>query len=103
MTPTQEQCAKCGYPQSEHHHDGACYGICGKFVAPTAAAGVGDVPIPLMSWMANLGYATGHGDTLEDILNELHGQTIERCAQLLDDNGFYAGAIVLRRTLKVKP
>lgn len=27
-------CAKCGFPASEHHHDGACYGLCERFVPP---------------------------------------------------------------------
>lgn len=26
-----DKCADCGYPKSEHHHDGACYGLCGEF------------------------------------------------------------------------
>jgi len=25
------ECSTCGFPRSEHHHDGACYGICGEF------------------------------------------------------------------------
>lgn len=29
-------CARCGHPESEHHHAGACYGLCGEFVAPAA-------------------------------------------------------------------
>lgn len=28
-------CVRCGYPRSEHHHDGACYGLCGEFVGPS--------------------------------------------------------------------
>jgi hypothetical protein len=27
-------CARCGQPQSEHHYNGACYGLCGEYVAP---------------------------------------------------------------------
>jgi len=26
-------CRSCGFPESEHHYNGACYGICGVFVA----------------------------------------------------------------------
>ena len=25
-------CARCGYPRSEHHYNGACYGLCGEFI-----------------------------------------------------------------------
>lgn len=26
-----DKCSQCGFPEREHHHGGACYGICGKF------------------------------------------------------------------------
>ena len=29
---SSDKCANCGHPESEHHHSGACYGLCGKFV-----------------------------------------------------------------------
>jgi hypothetical protein len=29
-------CARCGFPRSEHHYHGACYGICGAFVSSGA-------------------------------------------------------------------
>jgi hypothetical protein len=32
-------------------------------------------------WMAAKGYATGHGDTIEDLLIELEGQALKRGAQ----------------------
>jgi len=48
-----------------------------------AAAGVGDKPQTTFP----------HGTLLVNA-------TIERCAQWLDDNGFYAGAIAMRRALK---
>lgn len=45
------KCARCDFPRHEHHHDGACYGICGEFVsaipksAPTdAGAGLRECP-----------------------------------------------------------
>lgn len=28
-------CANCGHPKSEHSYNGACYGLCGEFVAVT--------------------------------------------------------------------
>jgi DNA modification methylase len=31
-----DECSNCGLPQSEHHYNGACYGLCGEF-APAAA------------------------------------------------------------------
>ena len=43
------------------------------------------------AWMIQRGYATGHGDTTEDLLNELNWQIAERiaaereaCAQVCD-------------------
>ena len=32
----------------------------------------------LAAWMMAKGYATGHGDTVEELLNELEWQVIER-------------------------
>ena len=29
-----DECIACGYPKSEHHYNGACYGLCGKFIPP---------------------------------------------------------------------
>jgi len=31
-------------------------------------------------WMIQHGYATGHGDTIEDLLNELSWQIVDSCA-----------------------
>lgn len=28
-----DKCAKCGFPRAEHSYNGACYGLCGKFVS----------------------------------------------------------------------
>ena len=46
-------------------------------------------------WMRSMGYATGHGDTIEDLLSELGWQTVEAereacarvCAEYDDDGG----------------
>lgn len=35
-------------------------------------------------WMASQGYATGHGDTIEDMLGELEWQAKERGARPLE-------------------
>ena len=46
------------------------------------------------AWMIQRGYATGHGDTTEDLLNELNWQIAERiaaereaCARVCEDMG----------------
>ena len=40
-------------------------------------------------WMIERGYATGHGDTIEELLKELEWQAVERereaCAKLCED------------------
>ena len=50
----------------------------------------------LAAWMMSQGYATGHGDTVEDLLKELEWQIEERiknereaCAKVVED---YCGA-----------
>jgi hypothetical protein len=53
----------------------------------------------LAAWMMRQGYATGHGDTIEDLLKELEWQIAERereaCAKVCEileaeDDSFYA-------------
>lgn len=43
----------------------------------------------LAQWMIRSGYATGHGDSVEDLLKELEWQIAERereaCAKVCDD------------------
>jgi hypothetical protein len=43
----------------------------------------------LAAWMMQQGYATGHGDTIEDLLQELEWQVAERereaCAKVCDE------------------
>jgi hypothetical protein len=47
----------------------------------------------LAAWMMSQGYATGHGDTIKDLLKELEWQIKERereaCAKVVED---YCGA-----------
>ena len=47
-----------------------------------------------VQWMMQEGYATGHGDSIEDLLQELEWQVQERegeaCAQMVDDMVRYA-------------
>ena len=53
----------------------------------------------IAKWMMGRGYATGHGDTIEDLLKELELQVAERereaCAKLCDEqsdkDGFEGG------------
>lgn len=35
-------------------------------------------------WMRSMGYATGHGDTVEDLLGELRTQEREACAKYVE-------------------
>ena len=53
----------------------------------------------MAAWMMRQGYATGHGDTIEDLLKELEWQIAEReretCAKVCEileaeDDSFYA-------------
>jgi len=87
MTPTQEQieaAAKALHKNCDVDSKEPCtFCIDAAEAALTAAAGVGDKP-----------QATFPHGTL------LVNATIERCAQWLDDNGFYAGALAMRRALK---
>jgi hypothetical protein len=52
----------------------------------------------LAQWMIDRSYATGHGDTVEDLLRELEGQVREyereACAQVAEDMlRFYTQAV----------
>ena len=38
----------------------------------------------LAKWMMRHEYATGHGDTIEDLLEELKWQIAERCERVID-------------------
>ena len=46
-------------------------------------------PEQVAAWMMQQGYATGHGDTIEDLLQELEWQVAERereaCAKVCDE------------------
>ena len=54
-------------------------------------------------WMMDKGYATGHGDTIEDLLKELEWQVAERereaCAKVVEamaDKRFEQAALRIR-------
>lgn len=56
---SNEPCARCGLPQNEHHHDGAAYGVCGKWEAsvPIEQASPNELARLLESAVANGGKA----------------------------------------------
>ena len=51
-------------------------------------------------WMMSQGYATGHGDTIEDLLKELEWQVAERereaCAKLCEELGMATNGVYER-------
>ena len=56
-------------------------------------------------WMMDKGYATGHGDTIEDLLKELEWQVAERereaCAKVCDGiSDYYETRTDLNQTQK---
>ena len=56
------------------------------------------------AWMMQRGYATGHGDTIEDLLKELEWQITERvreaCAALVDANAMACHSPIYRSLLQ---
>jgi hypothetical protein len=53
------------------------------------------------TWMVERGYATGHGDTIEDLLTEIDWQAAERereeCAKVCEDSVEYAADELARQ------
>ena len=47
-------------------------------------------------WMIQRSYATGHGDTVEDLLKELEWQVKEACAQIAETAEPYQSADLIR-------
>jgi sarcosine oxidase delta subunit len=41
-----DACASCGFERKEHHYNGACYGLCGKFVPPVPIDAGGAIDCP---------------------------------------------------------
>ncbi len=58
-----------------------CYRVWWERRHPSIRHLVGDATPVVALWMADHGYATGHGDTVEDMLVELEGQAKERGGQ----------------------
>jgi hypothetical protein len=54
------------------------------------------------SWMMAQGYATGHGDTVEDLLRELEWQVADRCAAIAYEAEPWHSADLIREAFGVK-
>jgi hypothetical protein len=54
------------------------------------------------SWMMTKGYATGHGDTVEDLLKELEWQVADRCAEIAYEAEPWHSADLIREAFGVK-
>ena len=48
------------------------------------------------------GYATGHGDTVEDLLEELEWQVADRCAEIAYEAEPWHSADLIREAFGVK-
>jgi SOS response regulatory protein OraA/RecX len=79
----------CGIPEFENNESQAENIL--RFAALVAAHEREKVA----RWMVERGYATGHGDTIEDLLKELEWQVAEReregCAKFCDDQYEFYG------------
>lgn len=53
-------------------------------------------------WMMAQGYATGHGDTTEDLLKELEWQVADRCAEIAYEAEPWHSADLIREAFGVK-
>jgi hypothetical protein len=53
-------------------------------------------------WMMTKGYATGHGDTVEDLLRELEWQVADRCAEIAYEAEPWHSADLIREAFGVK-
>jgi hypothetical protein len=56
----------------------------------------------LAQWMIDRSYATGHGDTTEDLLKELEWQVADRCAEIADQAEPYQDADLIRKAFGVE-
>jgi hypothetical protein len=96
---------ECGIPEFENNESQADNIL--RFATLVAAAEREKVA----RWMMERGYSTGHGDTTEDLLQELdwqiaenwnraliNGITTEReaCAKVCDDEGLHITASIIR-------
>jgi flagellar motor switch protein FliG len=53
-------------------------------------------------WMIDRSYATGHGDTVEDLLKELEWQVADRCAEIANQAEPYQAADLIRKAFGVE-
>lgn len=67
MEAADAPCAKCGEPRREHHHDGACYGVCDEYVPPQKTTHTDD-------------RAAGYAEAIHDVLGairEVYGKATD--------------------------
>ena len=53
-------------------------------------------------WMIDHSYATGHGDTVKDLLRELEWQVADRCAEIAYEAEPFHSADLIREAFGVK-
>lgn len=70
-----------------------------RFAALVAAAERNKVA----QWMIDRSYATGHGDTTENLLKELEWQVAGRCAEIANKAEPYQAADLIRKAFAVDP
>ena len=58
--------------------------------------------IKVAQWMMTKGYATGHGDTVEDLLRELEWQVADRCAEIAYEAEPFHSADLIRKAFGVE-
>jgi len=73
---------------TEHYHFAGFEQPFERFFQAAYAAGAAVEREKLAAWMMRQGYATGHGDSIEKLLEELEWQIVERereaCAKVCD-------------------
>ena len=77
--PQMQPCAgrNCG-STNPNQHSAECFEDYEKATGQGAALVAADERNKLVAWMIKHSYATGHGDTIEDLLRELEWQIVER-------------------------
>lgn len=75
-------CARCGFPKSEHHYNGACYGLCGEFIQMTITIAIilKDIEDAL-AWRGPSGKAMGHVCLTRDEAQYLRDWAIKLCME----------------------
>ena len=106
--PQMQPCAgrNCG-STNPNQHSAECFEDYEKATGQGAALVAADERNKLVAWMIKHSYATGHGDTIEDLLKELEWQIEDRIRNIIREKpakpsrlfGLKAGDnFILRRT-----